>query len=70
MVDVLRGKDRDAQAGCQFGHRIEPLRFIGVVTVGEHGGDFNPLLEQGPDAHTADIVIGQYNRFHNVFSSH
>jgi hypothetical protein len=68
MVDIVRRVDWNVSGCSQFGDRVEPPVFLRVVVMGKHGGDLEPVAKKGFDAHAADLVIGQNNRSHSLFS--
>ncbi|MNF37423.1 hypothetical protein D3C84_183440 [compost metagenome] len=54
---------RDALAGTQLRDRTVEGVLLRVVGVSEHRGNLQARVEEGLDARTADVVIGENNSF-------
>ena len=70
MIRILRRIDRNPFLRRKFGNGTEPQILRGIVLMGEHGGDFKSVLEQGFDPFASNVVVGKYDSFHsNSFGS-
>ncbi|MNG05685.1 hypothetical protein D3C84_888900 [compost metagenome] len=63
MIDVFRRVHRDPLTGAQLRNRAVEGVFLRIIGMGEHGGNLVTAGEQGFDAGTANIVIGEDNSF-------
>ncbi|MOA33514.1 hypothetical protein D3C78_1548140 [compost metagenome] len=63
VVGVFRCIHRDALAGTQLRDRTVEGVLLRVVGVSEHRGNLQARVEEGLDARTADVVIGENNSF-------
>ncbi len=56
---VPGGQHRDARAGRQRGHRLEPGRLAGIVRVGDDRHHLGPLRQAGAQAQGAHVGIAE-----------
>ena len=63
VVGVFRSMYRDAIAGAELGDGTVEVVFLGVIGMGEHGGNVVTGAEQRFNACAANIVVGEYNSF-------
>src|SRR4030042_830670 len=64
MIDVRRCENRYTVFGSKLGHRIEPNRFLRMISMRKHGDNLKAMFQTRFDPYAPDVTIGQYDSSH------